>query len=177
MAWLSIRISEKKTRVSWMKLTSVQCGTGGRHGRGRCAHHGAGAEPRQSASRGCCFGRRCDHGKLCTVSSVPLFPQTEIYTGLVASRTGTTASVGVRQTRLGGGLGGSITLAMAGNRAVDSPGGGLRGSVGVELRVIACSEEWILDFEFWGAKLERREGIYQEARRGSVNFANSTVSQ
>ena len=176
MARLSIGISEKKTRKSRMKLTSVQCGTGGRHGHGRRAHHGAGAEPRQSASRGCGFGRRCDRGKLCTVSSIPWVRPTKIHTGLVAGHTGTTASVGLRQPGLVGGLGRAITLAMASNRAVDSPGGGLGRSAGVEFRVIACRKECI-SFELWGFPEKKGAGgIYQEARRGSVKSQTAQLA-
>jgi hypothetical protein len=59
-------------------------------------------------------------------------------TGIVAAGH-TAATAGSTLTGLGGGsLLGSITLANAGSGTVDSLGGRRRGSIGVELGVIAC---------------------------------------
>ena len=73
------------------------------------------------------------------LSAIDNFHQlTQSHTGIVAAGHTATTAASVLTGLGGGSLLGSITLANAGSGTVDSLSGGRRGSVGVELGVIAC---------------------------------------
>lgn len=127
------------------------------------------------------------------LSSIPSDPS---HTSFVAGGHAATTAAGVLSTGLGLGLGagrllGSIALANASNGTVDGPSGGLRGSAGVEFRVIACIAREslapdgteIMTFRLLPRgcfqRIKRidppgKGKIYQEARRGSVSAEKST---